>query len=67
MYKRRKPRRIEASFLFMFWVDLPSLLETVLSFVFPNKTELKHPFVLRFKFWCCETELRKLHIPPTIL
>ena len=38
--KIEKKLRMEIPFLFIFWVGPPSLLEGVLSFVFPDKTEL---------------------------
>ena len=38
MYKRRKLEGLRPLFSLFFWVDPPSLLEDILSFVFPNKT-----------------------------
>ena len=38
MYARRKSRKIEASLLLFFWFDLLPLLDTGLSFDFPNKS-----------------------------
>ena len=38
MYKRRKLEGLRPLFSLFFWVGPPSLLEDILSFVFPNKT-----------------------------
>ena len=67
MYKRRKPRRIEASFLFVFWVSSRSLLEGILSFVFPKKLSCNTDLSVASNFCCGETEPRKLHTPPTYM
>ena len=64
MYKKRKPRRIEASLLLSFGLTHPLALRVYYP-VFLNKTELNRDSSLTSYFCCGETEPRKLHTPPT--
>ena len=66
MYKRRKPRKIEASFLFVFWVGLPHSSRLYYPLFFLIKLSYDTGLSVASTFCCGETEQKKLHTPTTV-
>ena len=66
MYKRRKPRRIEASLLLSFGSTHPHSSRVYYPLLFLIKLSYNTTLSIASDFRCGETEPRKLHTPLTI-